>query len=1123
MQTKTVVLHHCHRGISIFLLLAFCLCGATFAQTIFGRISGTVTDAAGAAVPGATVRITNDATQQSRNVLSDANGFYVATNLPVGAYRVTVEAQSFKKSTKTGNDLVADGRLTVNFALEPGAVTESVEITAAAGETVNSTSGEMARVIDESQVQGLALNGRNYMQLTSLIPGAPLLTDDQLELATSLSVSQPINGNRGNTNNLTVDGGFNLDSGSNGSQINNVGIDFIKEVNIKTSNFSAEFGRNSGASVNVVTRSGGNSFHGSAFEFLRNDKLDANNFFNNSRGVQRPTLRYNNFGWSLGGPIIKDKFFFFGGMEWKYIRRFTNSTLQTIPTRAERRGDFSARSNVFLKDPAKTGVCNATAQTACFANPKILPANLLTADGKAIAAVYDAMERQAVSYVDTPTANNALYQLPNPFDFRQEIVRLDYRVNDRHTVYGRYIHDDNSVIDPFGTFINSPLPTIPGNRRRPGYSYQIGHTWMITPRLINEAKINASWSKQRTPPVGDAWKRETYGFTFQQLFPFGRYENGIPDTNVTGFAGFRGPAGTLISPAVDIAFTDNLSWVLGAHTLKTGALFVRDRKDPNGRPAYTGSVTFNPSGNSLSTSNALADALLGNFRTYTEANNDPLTFFRFSQYEAFVSDAWKASRRLSLEIGLRYQYGPPTYSQANNISNFDPRLYNPAQAVAVLANGLIDTTKGGNRYNGLVRPGDGVPAEELGRFPNGASPEVLSVPSGAPRGFYDPQHLFAPRFSFAYSPFNDNKTAVRGGFGLFYDRPAVTVVSATANNPPLLLSSSFENGNLARITGGQASALAPFGNINAIDPNLVTPYTMNFSLSVQRELPWGVFGEAAYVGNLGRHLMRQPDINQASFEALRANAALPAAQRVSVNTLRPYKGYSGILMRLSDTTSNYNALQLYATKRKGDLTMTVSYTWSKSLSDSSGDADNLEDPFNRSFNYGPTSFDRRHIFVTTYSYRLPFFRKLQGAGRNVLAGWEVSGITRFQTGQYLTPSGATSIATRRADYVGGEIGGPRSILEWFNKAAFTRAPDERRGTAGIGVIEGPGRQVWDISLRKRFAVHEKIGLQFQADFFNAWNFVNFNNPNVTTTDVAYGTINGAAPGRNLQFGLKLTF
>src|SRR5262245_31841892 len=311
------------------------------AQTITGRISGTVTDASGAAVPGAAVKVTNVGTNISREAMTDPNGFYVVTNLPVGDYAVLVEKQGFKKSNKTGYTLVADGRLTVDFGLETGAVSETIEVSAAVGETVNSVSGEVARVVDHAQVQELALNGRNYMQLTNLIPGAPLTNDDALGLMTGLSANQPINGTRGNQNLLTVDGGFNLDSGSNNSQINNVGIDFIREVKIQTSNFSSEYGRNSGASINVVTRSGENQFHGSLFEYLRNDKLDANLFFNNSVGVAKPTLRYNNFGGSFGGPIIKDKFFFFGGLEWKLIRRLSVTARRTVPTSAELNGDFS--------------------------------------------------------------------------------------------------------------------------------------------------------------------------------------------------------------------------------------------------------------------------------------------------------------------------------------------------------------------------------------------------------------------------------------------------------------------------------------------------------------------------------------------------------------------------------------------------------------------------------------------------------------------------------------------------------------------------------------------------------------------------------------------------------------
>jgi hypothetical protein len=1125
----------------VFLLGALAL-----AQTITGRISGTVTDLSGAVLPGVVVRITNEATTSSRTVTTDGDGFYVATNLPVGDYSLTVEHQGFKKSTKTGYNLITDGRLTVDFALEAGAVTEAIEIVSSAGETVNTTSGEVARVIDKAQVQELALNGRNYMQLTNLIPGAPLVNDDQLELMTSLSIAQPINGSRNNSNTPTVDGTLNAVSGSYGSQINNVGIDFIQEVSIKTSNFSAEYGRKSGAAINVVTRGGTNEFHGSVWEFLRNEKLDANRFFNNSRNIPRSPLRYNNFGWSFGGPIIKDKLFFFGGMEWKYIRRTADVT-RTLPTRAERNGDFSFRlrgpdgvvgtaDDGVLRDPRNAAstcvapvisggaVTTPANRTGCFPG-NVIPSARFTADGRAVINVLNAMERLALVYNDTATANNTIYQMPNPFDYRQEIIRLDYKLNSAHSIYGRYIHDKNLVIEPYGTFINSQLPTIQSSRNRPGFSYQIAHTWLITPVLINEARVGASWAAQRIPPATDDWRRDNYGFAFQQIYPNGgRFEESIPDVSFSGgYAGFRSAAASLLSPSTDISVADTLSYIRGAHTLKTGLQVIRNRVDQNARPAYAGTVNFNNSGNANTTNQPIADALLGNFRTYGEDQIDQIGFFRFWQVEAFALDSWKISRRLSIEYGVRYQYFQPTYTQANNIANFDPAFYNPAQAVTILNNGNIDTTRGGNRFNGLVRVGTGVPAEELGRVPNGNDPILLSVPTGAPRGVYQPQHVLVPRVSFAYAPFEDNKTAIRGGFGIFYDRPEGNLIFSAAAVPPLSLSSQYENGNLATITAGR-TALAPFGGITVIDPNLVNPYTMNFSLSVQRELPLGVFFETSYVGSLGRHLTRRPDINQASFDDLRANAALPSSQQKSVNALRPYKGFSAINMTISDATSNYHALQLYATKRKGDFTMTGSYTWSKSLSDTrGGQFDNPEDPFNRRFNYGPTDFDRRHILVFTYTYRLPLLAGSNGFVRAVAGGWEASGITRWQTGQYLTPTGNSSIGGRRADYIGGEIEGPKTIEQWFNTAAFANPPNDRRGTAGVGMIEGPGRYLWDLSLRKKFFLTERLGLQFQGDLFNVLNHVNLNNPNTNRNDAAFGTINASAPGRNIQLGLKLTF
>ena len=1104
------------------LLLTVIAVPIAFGQTVVGRISGTVQDANGASVPNASVKVINNATNSERTVTSDENGFYTITNLPVGTYTIEAEQKGYKKALVTGQNVTADARLTVDLKLEAGEVSETVEIVAAAGETVNTTSGEVARVIDRQQVQNLALNGRNYIQLLSLVPGVALLNDDQLELTTSLATgNQSINGNRGQTNNVTVDGGFNLQSGSNASQINNVGIDYIQEVKIQTSNFSAEYGRNSGAQVSLVTRSGGNDFHGSAFEFLRNDKLDARAFF----APVRPTLRFNNFGYSIGGPILKDKLFFFGGEEWKYIRRLSTAQRRTVPTLAELNGDFSFRlrgadgivgtnDDGLLKDPNSPLPCTTANRAGCFGGTNIalrniIPSNRITADGLAIANVYRTSIGLATAFINSPIGNNITFQQPNPLDYREDLLRIDYRINSKHTLYGRYIHDKNVLIDPFGTFITTQLPTIPSNRLRPGTSIQLSHTWMVKPTFINEAKATGAWVAQRIPPAGDLWKRETYGFQFQQLFlGGGRFENSIPDTTINGFASFFGAARSLLSPTTDINGSDTVTLVHGNHTLKTGISVTRNRIDQNARTTYAGQVDFSTGSNTRTTGQSFADALLGNFRTYSEQALDPLGFFRFTQTEAFVADSWKVNRKLSLELGMRYQFGQPIYTQANNLANFDPSRYDPAKAVTILANGNIDTTKGGNRFNGLVRAGDGVPPEELGRVPGGDTADVRAVPTGAPRGLYEGHHYFMPRVGFAYSPFDDNKTAIRGGFGMYYDRIEGNLIFPSLSNPPYASSAQFQNANLTNITGGSTAA-APFAQINAVNPDLDTPYTMSYSLSLQRELPHGIFAEAAYVANLGRHLIRQPDINQPTFDQIRSN--IPPGPNVNINALRPYKGYTAIRMRLSDSTSNYHGMQLYAAKRTGDLLLTTSYTWSKVLTDASGFNDNPEDPFNKKFNYGPATFDRTHGFT-----------------RALLHGYEISGITRLQSGPYLTvtATGNSALGNRRADCLSSDPlfpDGERGPNNWARREAFAAAPDGRRGTCGVGTLLGPGAQTWDFSLRRRFSLTEQFKLQFQADIFNAFNRTNFRDLENNLSNAAFGTISTSGPPRNIQFGLKLTF
>jgi hypothetical protein len=1110
------------------LLVALSPVAPAAAQTITGRIDGRVTDSSGGVLPGATVTIVNTGTGFTATQVTDDNGTFTATNLPVGEYTVTAELEGFRRSQRTGLQLGADGRLTADFALGVGQLTESVQVQAAIGEAVNRTSGEVARTIDSQQIRDLAFNGRNYLELASLIPGAVATDFDPLALATSLSVTgQSINGNRGNTNNLTIDGTSNLDSGSNGSQVNNVSLSFIEEVKLQTSNFSAEVGRNSGAAINVVTRSGTNNLKGTARYDLRDEKFDAANYFapRDADGNRtKPPLEFRNFEGALGGPIRKNRLFFFLGQQHRTINRFTNPTRQTLPTSAELNGDFSQRLRGAdgLVGTADDGVLRDPTTNQPFPG-NVIPANRITPDGRAIADIYRAMAGQAVIYNDTPTGNNTTFQLYNPFESRQDIVRIDVQATDKQRIHGRYLHDEYNLIEPYGTFSGAALPTVPTDRSRPGTSYQIGHTYVISPTLINEAKIGASWNGQRIKPQGDFWRRDTFGFTYPEIFDTpGFVSGGIPNIQVAGFAQIHGPSFALLSPTTDITVQNTLTWVRGAHSVRSGFAVSRNRKDQNGRGNYFGSISFNNAGNPNSTGTSLADALLGNFRTYNEASADPVGFFRFTTWQGFVSDTWRVRSNLSIEAGLRYEYTTPTYAQGNNLVNFDPGRYDPAQAVRVQNNGLL-VPGIGNRFNGLVIAGDEIPEDQRERVVLLTSGDYARIPFGAPRGLYEAQHLFMPRFSFSYSL--NEATVIRGGVGQFYDKPEGNVIFSQLNLPPVLANEQYENFNISSPTSGAAGAVGAVGNINALDPDLQLPSQVNFSIGVQRELGAGYFVEASYVGNRGRHLIRQPDVNRVPFDVLRANNALPSAQRVSVNALRPYAGYSEIRMRISDATSTYNSMQLYATKRRGDFQFTVSYTLGRALTNASGNGDNdaPEAVGDLDYLWGPATFDRRHAFVNTLTYRLPWLRDRGGVLEGLAGGWEVSSKFRYQSGQYFTASGNSSIGSRRADYVGGEIDIDGDETRWFNTAAFANPPDDRRGTATVGQIEGPPFRQMDVSLRKNFRFGGRYNITPIFDVFNLFNTVNFGSPNTNANAQEFGTINSAQPPRQWQFGVRVDF
>ncbi|SRR5579871_273116 len=1082
-------------------VLTFCAMPA-HSQSTFGRISGTVTDSSGAAVVGAKVIVRNTDTHAVREVTSDYKGFYIAENLPIGPYAVEAEHPGFKRTEQSGFNLSADGRITVDLQLRVGDASQTVEVAANAGQ-LNTVSGEIAHVVDRAQVDNLPVNGRNYIELLTLVPGVTVTNPDTFSINTSLSATnQVVNGHRSNQNNITVDGVSNLDAGANGSLINNVSPDFLQEVKIETSNFSSEYGRSTGASFGIYTKNGGNQIHGGAFEYFRNDALDARNFFS----AANTELRYNDFGWLLGGPIKKDKLFFFVGEEWKRIRQQAAPSRQTLPDTLELQGVFNGSGHTIDMPGTKTA----------FPNNNI-PAPLITADGRAIANIYTTVMPLAAIFNNTPTSNNATFESPTNLDYREDIGRLDYRISDKHVAYGRWIDDFNSIGVPNGP--GGSIPITPEIRDRPGKSALLSETWSVTPAIVNEAHIGASWNSQHYWNQGTSWERTTQGFTFPRVFNSeGPYVNGIPDGTITSFASWDGPAKTLIAPTTEIEMGDTVSIVRGQHAIRTGALIIRNRKDQNGRSAYDGIATFNTSGFSQTTGYALADALLGNFNTYTEAAYDPLGKYRYTEPGFFVDDSWRVSRKLTLNLGLRWEYMMAMYSQADNLAEFVPSLYDPKQAVRLTGSNIVPGS--GNIYNGLVRVGNGITPDGAYLVPNAKDPAVLAVPDGAPRGMYPNRGEWEPRVGFAYSV--NQKTVIRGGYGIFYDRIQGNPTFYTLNNPPYVGSAQYQYGNLSHISGG-ANVLPIWGTIQTIDPNLKIPYSQQFSVGVQRELPQHLFAEAYYVGTLGRHLLDEPDINQPTWATL---ASVPST--TVENTIRPYLGYSTIQQFESRATSNYHGMQLYLTRRFGEKVLfTAAYTFSKNLGDASSDTTNNEDFYNPKQFYGRLTggLDVASVFVNTFIWNLPTMRGQSQFMRVPFGGWQLSGVIHLQSGQAYTVTGSSAITgTRLADYLGGPTELPNPGPNgWWNPAAFAAAPSTRWGTAGPGDVRGPGLQTYNLSLTKFFDLTERVSLRMRGDFINALNNVNFQGPNVDISSSSFGTISSAYPSRNIQFGLKLQF
>jgi hypothetical protein len=1107
------------------LMLAALLTSASLsAQTDQGQIAGTVRDASDAVVPSATV--TAASTQGSRHsAITGENGSYVLTNLPVGFYQVRVEAPGFKAFVTSNVKVDVAARSTVDFRLEVGAVTESVLVTASAVQMQMETA-QIGRTVESKQITDLALNGRNPINLTLLKAGVVGGNFNNFN-PNNLHESFAVNGGRRNGNNVTVDGVNAVRTRgdfTSSAQVGLFNVDTIQEVQILTSTYPAEFGRAMDGQIRFVTKGGSREFHGSAWHFLRNSVLDANSWTRNQSpnpndSRRAAPFRFNQPGYTIGGPVVipglgnqnRDKLFFFLSQEWLMWRRERTVT-NTVPSLRMRQGDFSE-----LLDPAnpffrRTRVITDALNGGVPFPNNVIPPSRLSSNGIALLRAYP-----------EPTAGflqgteNWIKTLPNPRDSRKDTFRIDYmpgihRVN---LVGNLYSHTED---DPF----ISNLDRSNSRWDRPNQTGSIGITSTWTPTVITDFSFSAA---NDVVFIGiydnegeSRYRRGQYGLNFPYIVPGSkRIDDRIPRAVLANFATLDGSSRPVSSSGPMYNLTGNLTKVTNsAHTFKFGGWISHDQQNNNDQSGaqQNGEFSFVDTGHPLTSGLAVANAALGYFDQYTEQGTAAYTLLRSNSVEAYAQDTWRASRNLTLEMGVRYAYHQPWYAKWNDIANFDERFFDPARRTVVDPIGGFIVS--GDPYNGVVLPGDGFPESARGRANGQSLPGVERLFHGLPRGFVNSyKNAFAPRLGVAYRI--GDMTVIRAGGGVFHHRQMHNQGSLF-RNAPNQVQVQVQNGVVDQ-PGGATRRDFPFF-IRALDLNAKYPTAYSYSFSVQRQVPGSIVVDLAYVGKRGVNQERTRNINQ----------LLPgtANRGINVAALRPYYGLGQIDLTERTGRTSYDSLQVSVDRRfASGLGFGLSYTFSKTISD-------INTPFNsNAYVKALDDQDRPHVLNVNYIYELPLFRGQRGWKGNALGGWQISGVTFFRSGSLFSVTDGPDVAgvgpgaAQTWDVVGGQslyVSGETGVgLPWFNKAAFARPRTGTFGNAGYNTIRGPQFVNWDAALFKKFTMTERVRSEFRFEVFNFPNHPLLGNPIVAPQSGTFGQITSKTGERNVQLGFKVAF
>ena len=1126
--------------------LLFVLVGLFAAQAFAqeATIVGTVTDPTGAAVPNATITVTKTDTGQSHRFNSNNDGQYVAPGLVIGAYTVQVESGGFKPITKS-IVLNVNDRSRMDFKMEVGAAQERVTVEATAVQ-VQSESSEVSQVINGTQVSQLATNGRSIYTLINLTPGSSSNQGDfQTPTPVGGDAAVSFNGQRPSHNIYLMDGGEDLDRGGSGNFSVMPSLESMQEFRALTSNYSAEYGLSSAATMTTVLKSGTKRLHASAWEYVRNDALDARYYFT-APNAKAPKLRFNTYGFNIGGPVTlgklynsdRSKTFFFYNMEWRSL--IQGGTLNTtVPLTGTYGGVFPGTTPITVPAASKL----SPALQAKYASLGLVPGQPFP-NNTIPASLLDANAQALLKAGIFPAPNNgSKFQggSNTPTDVREEIVRADHNFSDKFSVFGHFVAEQ--ISQGFGTtqWSGDNVPTIGDTFGNPSYSAVVHASHIINPRLLNEIAFNYNGNRINITPKGIFTAPS--GFSFNRIFTGPNELTRIPSINLSGSTGTNYTVAwePWVNKADDYQIRDDVSWSTGKHQFKYGASWALYKKIQDVFASTQGSFGFDGS----YTGNDFADFLLGYAQSYSEDAVHDNGHWNNVSWAAYVQDNWRTTPRLTLNLGLRWDGAPHTYEANNRMSNFYPDMYDPSKKpLFANANGT-QICAGPNNPAGsgctAASPGLGTSSNPILQgvqfYLNGVG---ISGQPGVPHGMVnDHWAQFGPRVGFAYDLTGKGTTVVRGGFGAMYERIQGNDMYNGGTNVPFSANAGLNNVFLSNpkmnVQSGNTLTGLPIvvPSITGIaKDNYKAPVSYQYSAGVQHALGSKLVIAGSYVGSMGRH---QNDYREIDLAPIGLLPSLQANNN-AYNTVVSFPGFRSLKMSENEANAHYNSMQvdLHGNVTQ-DLMLQFGYTLSRSIDpNGGGDLGNVSNPYiGWRYDVGPSNFDRTHVAFVNFDYRIPFLKNSDNAVlKTMLGGWEMSGIVTMQSGLPLNVTqGGTNVCSipigtcSNRPNLTGTISYPQTVSQWFSTNAFTAPATGTWGNLEHNGVRGPGRDNWNLSMFKNFVFSESRGsrLEFRADAFNAWNHTQFRNVSTSDTASDFGQVTSAFDPRVFQLGMKVVF